>query len=110
MADERRPDFHLEVGGDPNTVVQVANLYGNVNLPPRESVPPPRQLTQAPEYYTNNEEELGELTEILRPDDDHEHVRLAAVRGEPGSGRTAFAAHWGRTNEANTPTGSSTCR
>ncbi len=86
-------------------LVQAANIYGDVNIHPRVPVRPPRQLTQAPEHYTNNETELDELTTILRPGEDHEHVRIAAVRGEPGSGRTAFASHWGRTNGAHYPDG-----
>lgn len=105
MSDERRPDFHFELSGDPNAAVQAATVYGGIHINPGMRVSPPRQLTHAPEYYTNNEDELDELTRILGPGEDHERCRLAAVRGEPGSGRTAFASHFGMVNEINYPDG-----
>lgn len=106
MADDER-DFHFDVSGEAQAVVQAVNLYGGVHnhIHQEAAVPAPRQLTQAPDYYTNNTDELAELTRIIRPGEDYQHVRVAAIRGEPGSGRTAFVSHWGENNSAHYPDG-----
>ncbi|MER8119798.1 tetratricopeptide repeat protein [Streptomyces sp. NPDC094031] len=85
-------------------VVQARDVH--VHMPPRESLPVPRQLLPVPHHFTDRADELGALDDLLTSEDDTQAgPPLIVVNGPAGIGKTALVSRWLRTHEAAFPDG-----
>ncbi|WKE68565.1 tetratricopeptide repeat protein [Streptomyces sp. WP-1] len=85
-------------------VVQARDVH--VHMPPKESLPVPRQLLPVPHHFTDRAEELHALNGLLASEDDPQTgPPLIVVNGPAGIGKTALVSRWLRTQEAAFPDG-----
>ncbi|MDA3649435.1 hypothetical protein LZ318_02955 [Saccharopolyspora indica] len=81
--------------GEAENVVQARDIHGDVHFHAPESPnPPPKQVPPPSRFFTNNERQLAEIGEFLRPGTDSGPPRLVVVQGLPGSGKSETAYRW----------------
>ncbi|GAA4839588.1 tetratricopeptide repeat protein [Saccharopolyspora rosea] len=82
--------------GRAHSVVQAGQIGGDVHIHPPDQPKPPPQLVPPPtRVYTNNERQLAEIAEALRPGEDGDrHCPVVVVQGPPGGGKSATAYQW----------------
>lgn len=75
--------------------LNLAEDAGSGSAPVPSPLPVPRQLPAATADFTGRADVLDRLGEVLAPADDGEaiHVRVAALSGKSGVGKTALALH-----------------
>jgi tetratricopeptide (TPR) repeat protein len=102
--DGRRNDF----SGDADTVLQVGDLHGDVNLRTSRVLPVPNQLPIAPSHFVDREEWLEMVLgfiagDLKRPPESS--TKIVAIDGPPGVGKTALALHGAHKYRSNFPDG-----
>src|SRR5450755_528371 len=101
-----RNDF----SGDAETVVQVSDLHGDINLRSGRALPAPNQLPIAPSNFVNRKEGLQIVTRFIAGDSGSslpvpDRSKIVAINGQPGVGKTALALRWAHQYQPEFPDG-----
>lgn len=94
MADEHGGN---RFDGKAHGVVQGRDFHGDIHFhAPTTPKEPPRQVPPPSRFYTNNDRQLVEITEFLRPgrSADEQPPALVVIQGGPGGGKSATAYQW----------------
>lgn len=84
--------------GDPEQVLQVGQITGNVHVhsAAEREFPRPRQLPRDITHFTGRDAEVGRLDALLSANELQQTstVVISAIAGAPGIGKTSLAIHW----------------
>lgn len=93
-----------------HTVVQAGEVHGGVHFhheaPPPAPLIIPHQLRSAVRHFVNRSQEQARLSSLVTDRDDEPHaVRVAAITGTAGVGKTSLALHWAHSVRSQFPGG-----
>ena len=100
-------DMNNMFSGEAGALFQGRDVHGDVHFHPQAGrrPDPPRQLMAQVPHYTNHEPAHATLNRVFHRGKGEDGVRVAVVRGAPGSGRSAFAITWGHRHAEDYPDG-----
>jgi tetratricopeptide (TPR) repeat protein len=93
-----------------HAVVQAGEVSGGVHFhhqaPPPAPLIVPHQLRSSVRHFVNRSEERARLSSLVADRQDEPHaVRVAAITGTAGVGKTSLALHWAHSIRAHFPAG-----